>query len=261
MKSFFKVLLGFNAISIIHLMRLNFSRFVRACVSAFASARHAAGNSLSRIPEISLEEILADRKPVVRISIAGYEDGMLPSNQAIAVLAILVAESPCEALEIGTFMGHTTRQIAENLGPAGIVHTVDLPEDFSIESDPERNLLKDDLHLISRRMVGREFKGHPSAVRIKQHFGDTARWDFTEAGQPTFFFIDGAHTYDYCKNDSQKCLAISAPQGVFLWHDCDDAHPGVLRLISEWRLLGRDVRRISGTPIAYWKCALPNNER
>ena len=101
--------------------------------------------------------------------------------------------------------------------------------------------------------VGREFKNQPCARRIRQHFGDTATWNFRDAGQPTFFFIDGSHTYEYCKNDSERCLSIAGPGAVFLWHDCDDTHPGVVRFVCEWRAMGRDVRRIAGTPIAYWK--------
>jgi hypothetical protein len=80
-------------------------------------------------------------------------------------------------------------------------------------------------------------------------------WDSREAGSPTFFFIDGSHTYEYCKNDSEKCFALCDGKGVFLWHDCDEAHPGVVRFVMEWRQMGRDIRRISGTPIAYWKSA------
>jgi hypothetical protein len=40
---------------------------------------------------------------------------------------------------------------------------------------------------------------------------------------------------------------------VFLWHDCDDSHPGVVRYIFECRRRGMDIKRIAGTPIAYWK--------
>src|SRR5215467_10856682 len=58
--------------------------------------------------------------------------------------------------------------------------------------------LRRTLILLRRRVVGREFKGHECASRIRQHFADTASWDFREAGQPTFFFIDGTHTYEYC---------------------------------------------------------------
>ena len=179
---------------------------------------------------------------------------MLPSEQAMVLLSILVAEAPNEVLEIGTYMGHTTRQMAENL-PTATIHTVDLPESFPVERDPEQNLRKDDFHLINRRVVGREFKGHPCATSIIQHFADTAIWDFHDAGQPTLFFIDGSHTYEYCKNDSEKCFQLCGGRGVFLWHDCDDNHSGVVRFITEWRRQGNDIKRIAGTPIAFWKSA------
>ena len=177
---------------------------------------------------------------------------MLPTDQLTALLAILVAEQPAEVLEIGTFMGHTTRHMAESLEGATI-HTVDLPEEYTPDASNDVALPKDDFHLIGSRVVGREFKSLPIGRRIRQHFGDTATWDFSEAGHPTFFFIDGSHTYEYAKHDSEQCYAVCGGRGVFLWHDCDEPHPGVQRLVSEWRSMGRDVRRITGTPIAYWK--------
>ena len=179
---------------------------------------------------------------------------MLPSEQAMALLAILVAETPKEILEIGTFMGHTTRQMAESLETA-IVHTVDLPASFSPKHDPNQKLPKDDFHLINRRvLLSREFKDRTCANRIIQHFADSG-WDFREAGRPTFYFIDGSHTYEYCKNDSEKCFAFAGEHSVLLWHDCDDSHPGVVRFLSECRRQGMDIKRIAGTPIAYWKRA------
>lgn len=251
MKSLLKVLLGINAISLIHLVKGRPTRFIEACKRAFTASRRTTSVSLGA-PHISLIDILANRKPIVRLSVASYEDGMLPGDQSMALLSILVAEAPREILEIGTYMGHTTRLIAENLETSN-VHTVDLPEDFCANSDPEQRLPKDDLHLINRRIVGREFKGLRCSSRIRQHFADTASWNFAEAGHPTFFFIDGSHTYEYCKNDSEKCFALCGGRGVFLWHDCDDTHPGVVKLISEWRSQGRDIRLISGTSIAYLK--------
>jgi hypothetical protein len=86
-----------------------------------------------------------------------------------------------------------------------------------------------------------------------QHFGDTANFNFSKFGNPTFFFIDGSHTYEYCENDSEKCLALCQGKGLFLWHDCDHSHPGVVRFISEWRAAGRNIARIEGTGLAYWK--------
>ncbi len=251
MKQLIKVLLGFNAISLIYLICLKPKQFLRACSSAFTASRSMTPK-LNAIPEVSLGHILGDRRPTIRLIVRRYENGILPSEHTMALLSILVAEAPSEVLEIGTYMGHTTRQMAENLGTA-IIHTVDLPQNFSVERDPEQNFPKEDVDLIARRVVGRDFNGHPCASRIKQHFADTARWDFHEAGQPTFFFIDGTHTYEYCKNDSEKCFELCGGRGVFLWHDCNDTHPGVVRFISEWRSQGKDIKRIAGTSIAYWK--------
>ena len=225
---------------------------MRSCGLSYVAARDTPTDALARIPEVDLEEILGTRQPAIAMTVMPYENGILPNYDLMALLSILVAESPREVLEIGTFMGHTTRQMAENL-PTGKFHTVDLPEDFSPTRDPDQKLPKDDLHLIERRVVGREYKGRPCANRITQHFADTANWNFAEAGQPTFFFIDGAHTYEYCLSDSEKCFQLAGGRGVFLWHDCDDGHPGVLQSLNEWRSRGRDIKRITGTCIAYWK--------
>jgi hypothetical protein len=247
-----RAVLGLNAASVGRLFSSGPRRFFRACAWSYLAARDIPSDALARIPEVSVEEILGDRKPVIRVALMRYENGMLPKDDLLALLSILVAEAPHEVLEIGTFMGHTTRQMAENM-PEGMLHTVDLPEDFSAGNDPEQTLPKDDFHLIARRVVGREFKGQPCASRIRQHFGDSANWNFAEAGQPTFFFIDGSHTYEYCKSDSEKCFALCGGRGVFLWHDCDDGHPGVIQFVNEWRRQGRDIQRIAGTAIAYWK--------
>jgi hypothetical protein len=181
---------------------------------------------------------------------AAYEDGMLPDNQAIELLRLLREANPSVVLEIGTFFGHTTRRMAEEL-PAATIHTIDLPLDYSIKRDAV-GLMKDDYHLIRRRVPGREFLGQSCASRIVQHFGDTATWDFQQAVGATFFFIDGSHTYDYCKNDSEKCFSLCGGRGTFVWHDFD--HPGVYQLISEWRLfLKRSISILPHTNLVYWR--------
>jgi hypothetical protein len=207
---------------------------------------------LESIPTISVGEILGARKAPILLTVQKYEDGILPFHEATALLSILVAEHPREVLEIGTYMGHTAKAMAENLSDS-VIHTVDLPPDFSIQQDSKGGPPKDDFHLIGSRVVGREFKGKAIEQRIKQHFGDTAVINFQEFGQPNFFFIDGSHTYEYCKQDSERCLALSRGAGTFLWHDVDESHPGVVKFILEWRAMGRNVARIEGTALGYWK--------
>ena len=226
-----------------------------ACIAAHADAdrqRTLAREQISRIPVVALDDLLGDRKCQIRLRVMKYEDGMTPYHDSLALLSILVAEKPSEVLEIGTYMGHTARAMAENLDFATI-HTIDLPLDFSAEQGNGDVPPKNDFHLIARRDVGREFKGQPCASRIAQHVGDTAVMDFKQIGRPTFFFIDGSHTYEYCKNDSEKCLSLCPKNGTFLWHDCYEGQPGVIKLLSEWRTQGRNVVRIEGPGLAYWK--------
>jgi hypothetical protein len=249
-----KYIFGLNIISLKNLLTGHPFRFLNSTVAAYdAVLKTKPKEGLELIPVITLDEILGDRKPRVTLPVQKYEDGMLPSREAMVLAAILVAESPTEVVEIGTYMGQTTRLLAENC-PEAKIHTIDLPLEYAPGGSDKSPIPKDDFHLIGRRQVGREFIGSSCANRITQHLADTALWNFDSVGKPTFFFIDGSHTYEYCKNDSEKCLALIAASGVFLWHDVDDYHPEVVKFINEWRSLGRDIRRIDGTSIGYWKC-------
>ena len=259
MKKIVQFIFGFNVASLIRGLRFGLWELFDGSISAFCFLRpfqnseaRTAQLLLATIPKLALGDILADRKSAIQLRVQQYEDGMLPNHEAMALLSILVVESPREVLEIGTFMGHTTKAMAENL-PESIIHTVDLPLDFSEPTKANPNIPKDDFHLITRRVVGREFQDQIFASRIRQHFGDTALVDFKKFGQPTFFFVDGSHTYEYCRQDSEKCYALCGGRGTFLWHDCDAGHPGVVKFIAEWRALGRNITRIEGTSMAYWK--------
>ena len=253
-----KIFLGCNGAAFMKGIRLGPAKFVNASLRSFDACRPLerdggeAAKLLGNIPELELLTILGDRKPSIQITVRNYEDGILPTEHAIALLAIAVAEKPKEVLEIGTFCGHTTNLFAQNLRDA-LIHTIDLPNDFSPETDRSQNLPKDDFHLIHQRTVGKEYVNQAGSERIVQHFGDTADYNFSLIGNTNFFFIDGSHTYEYCKNDSEKCYRLCNGKGTFLWHDCDMDHLGVLRFLNEWQSLGRNIVRIKGTTLAYWK--------
>ena len=249
-----KTLAGLNAASLVRGLRLGPRQMILAGQKSCTAARGLESADLSSLPEVDVIDVLGDRKPSIQLRVQRYEDGILPVPDAIALLSICVAEGPREVLEIGTYMGHTTRALAENL-PGARVHTVDLPQGYSPETDPASPLPKDDFHLIAKRVVGREYRGQACEGRIVQHFADTGSWDFREAGRPTLFFIDGAHTYEYCRRDTEQCFELCAGRGVFFWHDCDDLHSGVVRFLNEWRSKARDIVRFRGTSLAYWKSA------
>ena len=241
--------LGLSPAALVRGARLGPQEVYRGARRSFAAA---APFAVADLPVVTLDEILGAARVEVTLRVMHYEDGMMPLYDAVPLLSILQMERPSAVVEIGTFMGHTTRAMAQN--SEAVIHTVDLPEDFSAAAATEQSgIPKDDFHLIANRSVGREFKNSPYAARIRQHFGDTAQLDFSGFGRPSFFVIDGSHTYEYCKNDSEKCLAIAPPGSTFLWHDCDAHHPGVVKCLMEWRAAGKDVARIAGTSLGYWK--------
>ena len=67
-----------------------------------------------------------------------------------------------------------------------------------------------------------------------------------------FAFVDGSHSYDYVKNDTEKLLRLLAPSGVIVWHDYCRAWPGVVRYLNE---LGTTLplRYVDGTTLVYLK--------
>lgn len=153
------------------------------------------------------------------------------------------------ALEIGTFDGNTTVNIAANLADGGRVVTVDLPVDHAvdyalkIEGEELRNVT-------DRRIVGDQFKGHPLESRVQQVFGDSATLDWSKLGGPfDFAFIDGCHDYNYVKSDTDHALEVVRPGGIIMWHDYAMMEP-VSRAVDEYRERIDRLCAVEGTRIA-----------
>jgi predicted O-methyltransferase YrrM len=178
-----------------------------------------------------------------------YEDGQLLAHEADRLISLARRYNPAVVLEIGTYFGHTTRRLAEAL-PEAVIHTLDLPR--WAEVTETEGMPKSNWELIARRDVGREYRGLECESRIRQWYGDSAEWDWDLARGATFMFIDGSHTYEYCRNDSEKCWDLCGGRGVIVWHDVAASSPGVVRLVSEWRQIGRAITQIPGTWLAYY---------
>jgi hypothetical protein len=144
------------------------ANFNVAASQSYMAARAAHLDSVTEsqfdaMPALPLDDILqlvGGPRPSIRLTISKTEDGPLPWNEALALLSLLVVKNPKEVLEISTYMGHTAKAMAENLSGA-IIHTVDLPPNHAFEGDGEAKIDKADLHLIAKRIVGREFLRSP----------------------------------------------------------------------------------------------------
>lgn len=122
---------------------------------------------------------------------------------------------PQKVLEIGTFQGLTTHNLALQLSQDSEVITVDLPE------DQEPVLQKDNWN---RRYYPdpdrKSYLERPTPAAIHQIRGDTAQLTVQDLGEGyDMIFIDGSHSLPYVRNDTQLALDVAAPKALILWHD------------------------------------------
>jgi predicted O-methyltransferase YrrM len=124
-------------------------------------------------------------------------------------------------LEIGTFQGITTLNLALN-SPAGTkVLTVNLPvmHDSTrfYQTDPELSLQRPRSNL---------WKDYGVENKITQILSDTAELAPNQLPENIdMIFIDGSHSHEYVSNDTELALNILSPKGMIVWHDYDPLSP------------------------------------
>lgn len=113
-------------------------------------------------------------------------------------------------LEIGTFLGHT----AENLGrklPDSEITTIDVCLDMFNREDSRHQ---------SHEILGRANSGSVIDATNVKHILITSD-DFFAQNEELFdaILIDGDHSYDQVKKDSENAEKHLAPGGILIWHD------------------------------------------
>ncbi len=125
---------------------------------------------------------------------------------------------PRTVFEIGTLYGYTALLFALNSPPDADVYTLDLPPDagFALRTTIIDVRIAAAHHKAERLL----FHGHPLESRIKSLQADSARFDFTPwQAKVDLFFIDGSHSYDYVRSDTERALLCCRPGSVIIWHD------------------------------------------
>jgi hypothetical protein len=162
----------------------------------------------------------------------------------LAALSNLVKAK--RVFEFGTYKGVSTTQLALNVGEGGMVFTLDLPEDHPSYSLPiprpqEREIA----------MEGQKGILIPNDLRKRVTFlqSDSATFDETPyLGSMDLVFVDGAHSYEYVRNDTLKGWRMLRPGGVLVWHDVLPSHPAVVWYVKE---CGLGPTLVAGTALAY----------
>lgn len=152
-----------------------------------------------------------------------------------------------DVFEFGTYKGVSTTQLALNLEPGGTVHTLDLPD----EEGPAWQM---EISKESERQIAAERgKGAliPAELRPRIDFlrRDSAQFDPAPfVGRIDFVFVDGAHSADYVRNDSEKGWAMLRRGGILAWHDFAPNHREVVQYVMG---CGFAPQRVEGTTLAF----------
>lgn len=203
------------------------------------------------IPEIELSQLVS-----VDTTVQILEPIRIAGNVTlldIAVIAQLIKHyNPNRLFEIGTFDGRTTLNMAANCSEEAEIYTLDLPREqlhsTKLPIDPVEEMY------IDKETSGSRYMGTDYEKKITQLYGDSATFDFSQLFSTIdFMFIDGAHSYEYVLNDSEKARRLLKDgRGVIIWHDYGDWE-GTTRALNELYSENeyfRNLKHISGTSLA-----------
>jgi Methyltransferase domain len=173
----------------------------------------------------------------------------LPSGGSDLVSLCLITRlvRPKRIFEIGTFRGYTALQFAAN-APGAEIFTLDLPQ--GANTVLPITVMDEELGSFEK---GKILEGRKDTARIHRLLGDSATFDFSPyARNIDLFFIDGAHTYEYVKNDTLKALECCHPGSVIAWHDYGRMGiNGVTRWLHEFVRSHFPVYRVPNGSLAF----------
>lgn len=206
------------------------------------------------IPEVEIADIVDDSTPI-RLRETAWKDGNISLAELTAIIKIIRQHNSKNILEIGTYDGRTTLNLAANSPEDAMVYTLDLPKKRTNSVPPSP--FRGDKSFVNKAVTGLRFQGTDCEKKIVQLFGDSATFDFSPyENKMDFVFIDGAHTYNYIFNDSAKAAKmLKDGRGVILWHDYSWVWPDVARALNKLyatdKLFG-NIRHIKGTSLVYY---------
>ena len=186
--------------------------------------------------------------PIDTISLSGL-GFVLPYTLLATVVSALAPE---KIFETGTFRGVGTLTMALN-APQADIYTLDLPaEPTAAETE---TLSKGDREWVrlSRTSTGFAFQGHPAAANIHQLRGNSLTFSPpAELNNIDLCFIDGGHSYECIKADTETALKILSPNGVIVWDDYTWFIDGVGRYLTELRKI-LPLHRIAGSQLVLYR--------
>ena len=168
------------------------------------------------LPRKNIEELTDQTDPqMIQLD---HADGNVSLEELRCIAKLVKYFEPKTLFEIGTFDGRTTMNMALN-APAADIYTLDLPKAEIHKT--EHRIKKGDQTFINKEESGTRFSNTEQAKQITQIYADSASYDYSQlAGKVDFVFVDGAHTYEYVKSDTEAAFTLlGSTGGLIVWHD------------------------------------------
>jgi Methyltransferase domain len=215
-------------------------------------------NSKRGVPQKNVYEVLpADNIETIRLgNLKGVAWFLTRASNAVDIVSLcLICQiiKPKIVFEIGTMWGYTSFHFALNTPDDTMIHTLDLPQNKNVGLKL-KTTITDDIHIKSHsRSEQYCFENSDVASKIKCLFSDSADFDFSPFyNKVDFFFIDGAHSYEYVRSDTLNALKCCHPGSVIAWHDFGRVGVnGVTEFLLVLAKEGYDIYAIPGGSLAF----------
>lgn len=203
------------------------------------SIRQQAFEMRDEMPSVKIVELSKflgcnETKELVIPPLDVIVEGGLGYVELYGLLATVVsAVQPRKIMEVGTFRGVSSLTMALN-APEAEIYTFDLPDE--VEGTIAEGLTKGDKACVefSRGYKGAAFLGHPVESRIHAIRADSLKMDVRDyMDSADFCFIDGGHSYECIKADTENAFKVLSPRGVILWDDYSWYLEGVGQYLTE----------------------------
>lgn len=198
-----------------------------------------------KLPTVAIRDVFPELRTLEWTTV-----GVAWSDEAPFLCGAMRAIGARTVVEIGTYEGAMTVQLAANVPPDGRVLTVDIdPEQVARAAAPPTG---SDVRLTAKaaERIGLLYRDTPYAARITQVVQDSASVDYRAYVESIdLAFIDGGHSYAQVRLDTEKLMPLVRPGGVIFWHDYQAGCAGVTRYLHE--LAERlPVKHVRGTQLA-----------
>lgn len=187
--------------------------------------------------------------PTFTLPIPSSIIGSVTTLEASLISSLIFLKRPQVIFEFGTFFGYTTSILLRNSSPNCKVFSIDLPKtaksigsasekfnwDLIQSNDAYNDAYLTDLALKSGERYLLSSTDEDRLLLIKQ---DSMQFNPEEFGlieNTDLIFLDGGHTNDIVRSDTNNSLKMLSDDGILVWHDYGSkVHNKVTDVVDEY---------------------------